>query len=66
MQVVFHISSRWVENRFHTENQLSRLPGTAQILITSGVVWCCGGFFTDYDTTPTKVVLSCFVSLVGL
>ena len=29
------------------------------------VVWC-GGFFTDYKTTPTKVVLSCFGLLVGL
>jgi hypothetical protein len=28
------------------------------------VVWC--GFFTDYNTTPTKVVLSCFGLLVGL
>jgi hypothetical protein len=30
------------------------------------VVWWCGGFFTDYNTTPTKVVLSCFGLLVGL
>jgi hypothetical protein len=37
-------------------------------------VWCwCGGvggvvvvFFTDYNATPTKVVLSCFGLLVGL
>ena len=29
------------------------------------VVWC-GGFITDYKTTPTKVVLSCFGLLVGL
>jgi hypothetical protein len=29
--------------------------------------WCGGGgFFTDYNTTPTKVVLSCFGLLVGL
>jgi hypothetical protein len=28
------------------------------------VMWC--GFFTDYNTTPTKVVLSCFGLLVGL
>ena len=31
---------------------------------------CCGGFtfffFTDNNTTPTKVVLSCFSLLVGL
>jgi hypothetical protein len=30
---------------------------------------CCGGysrFFTDNNTTPTKVVLSCFGLLVGL
>jgi hypothetical protein len=27
-------------------------------------VWC--GFLTDYKTTPTKVVLSCFGLLVGL
>jgi hypothetical protein len=30
-------------------------------------VWCGGGgFFTDNNTTPTKVVLSCFGLLVGL
>ena len=28
------------------------------------VVWWFGGFFTDYNTTPTK--LFCFVLLVGL
>ena len=28
------------------------------------VVWC--GFLTDYKTTQTKVVLSCFGLLVGL
>jgi hypothetical protein len=28
------------------------------------VVWC--GFFTDYNTTPTNVNLSCFGLLVGL
>jgi hypothetical protein len=28
-------------------------------------VWC-GGFLTDNNTTPTKVVLSCFRLLVGL
>ena len=30
------------------------------------VVWCGGGFFTDNNTTATKVVLSCFGLLVGL
>jgi hypothetical protein len=40
-------------------------------MIPGGVVvvvwwWCGGGFFTDYNTTPTKVVLSCFGLLVGL
>jgi hypothetical protein len=25
-----------------------------------------GGFFTDYNTTPTKVVLNFFLLLVGL
>jgi hypothetical protein len=28
-------------------------------------VWC-GGFISDYKTTPTKAVLSCFGLLVGL
>jgi hypothetical protein len=31
--------------------------------------WWCGGvvvFLTDNNTTPTKVVLSCFGLLVGL
>jgi hypothetical protein len=38
-------------------------------MIPGGVVWwwwCGSGFFTDYNTTPTKVVLGCFVLLVGL
>jgi hypothetical protein len=30
------------------------------------VAWWCGGFFTDNNTTPTKVVLSCLGLLVGL
>ena len=30
------------------------------------VVWWWCGFLTDYNTTPTKVVLSCFGLLVGL
>jgi hypothetical protein len=54
----------------HTENQLPRLPRTALIVMIPGVVvvvvwWWCG-FLTDYKTTPTKVVLSCFGLLVGL
>jgi hypothetical protein len=29
--------------------------------------WCwCGASFTDYNTIPTTVVLSCFELLVGL
>jgi hypothetical protein len=55
------------------KNQLPRLSRTALIVIIAGgvvvvwfgVVWC-GGFITDYKTTPTKVVLSCFGLLVGL
>ena len=35
-------------------------------LVRVVVWWCGGGFFTDYNTTPTKVVLSCFGLLVGL
>jgi hypothetical protein len=36
-------------------------------MIPGGVWWCGGGgFITDYKTTPTKVVLSCFGLLVGL
>ena len=58
----------------HTKNQHPRLSRTALIVIIPGVVvvwWCggvvwCGGFITDYKTTPTKVVLSCFGLLVGL
>ena len=53
IEVVFHISSSWIKIRLHTGNQLSR--------------WCGGGgFFTDDNTTPTKVVISCFGLLVGL
>ena len=49
----------------HTENQLPRLPQTALIVMIPGVVvWC--GFLTDYKTSPTKVVLSCFGLLDGL
>jgi hypothetical protein len=46
------------------------LPGTARIVITSLVLWwwwwCGGGLFTDNNTKPTKVVLSCLGLLVGL
>jgi hypothetical protein len=35
-------------------------------MITGGVVVWCGGFITNYKTTPTKVVLSCFGLMVGL
>ena len=70
IEVVFHISSGWVKIRLHTENQLPRLPRTALIVISPGVVvvWCGGVvfFLTDNNTTPTKVVLSCFGLLVGL
>ena len=30
------------------------------------VLWCCVVFLTDTNTTPTKVVLSCFGLLIGL
>jgi hypothetical protein len=53
----------------HTENQLPRLPRIALIVISPGVVWCgvvVVVFLTDNNTTPTKVVLSCFRLLVGL
>jgi hypothetical protein len=42
------------------------LSRTGLIVIIPDVVVCCGGFITDYKTTPTKVVLSCFGLLVGL
>jgi hypothetical protein len=46
------------------------LPQSTLNVMIPGVVvvwsWCGGGFFTDNNTTPTKVVLSCFVLLVGL
>ena len=38
----------------HTQNQLPML------------LWCVVGFFTDTNTTPTQIVLSCFGLLVGL
>jgi hypothetical protein len=41
---------------------------TGLIVISPGVVvWWCGVvvFLTDYNTTPTKVVLSCFGLLIG-
>ena len=52
----------------HTKNQLPRLLKTAIIVISPGVVvWWCGVFFlSDNNTTPTKVVLSCFGLFVGL
>jgi hypothetical protein len=79
-EVIFHISSSWVKIRFHTKNQLPRLPKTTQIVMIPGVMRCllsgCAAsykaalplisFFTDYNTTPTKVVVSCFGLLVGL
>jgi hypothetical protein len=44
-------------------------PGVVWWWCGGGVVvvwWWCGGFLTDNNTTPTKVVLSCFGLLVGL
>ena len=41
MVLFLHISSSWVKIKLYTENQPSRLPGTALIVITS--VWCGGG-----------------------
>jgi hypothetical protein len=38
IEVVFHISSNWVRIRLYTENQLPRLPRTALIVMTPGVV----------------------------
>jgi hypothetical protein len=35
------------------------IPGVVVVWCGGGVVWWCG-FLTDYKTTPTKVVLSCF------
>ena len=65
-EVVFHISSSWVRIRLLTKNQLPRLPWSGlkcnHIRGVVVVAWC--GFFTDYNTTPTK--LFCFVLLVGL
>jgi hypothetical protein len=50
-----------------TQNQLPWLPRTAKIVIIPGVVvWCGVVFLTDTNTTPTKIVLSCFGLLVGL
>ena len=59
IEVVFHISSSWVEIRMYTKNQLPRLPETAWIVMGPSVVVWCGGFLADYNTTPTK--LFCFV-----
>jgi hypothetical protein len=64
--LIFHISSSWVKIILHTKNQLTRLPGTALIVITFSVVVVVVVFFTDNNTTPTKVELSCFGLLVGL
>jgi hypothetical protein len=48
IEVVFHISSNWVRIRLQTENQLPRLPRTALIVMTPGVVVV---LFTDNKTT---------------
>ena len=40
------------------ENQLPGLPWSNLNVMTPW--WCGGGFLTDTNTTPTKVVLSCF------
>jgi hypothetical protein len=72
IEVVFHILSRWGKIMLHTQNQLPRLPRTAQIVmipgvvVLCGVVWCGMVFLTDNNTNPTKIVLSCFGLLVGL
>ena len=61
IEVVFHISFSWVGLRLHTKNQLPRLPRSClkcNHIRCGGVVvwWWCGGFFTVYNTTPTKSV----------
>jgi hypothetical protein len=48
----------------HTEHQLPWLSRNARIVISPGVV-VVFVFLTDNNTTQTKVVLSCFVLLVG-
>jgi hypothetical protein len=50
----------------YTGNQLPGLPGTDLIVINPGGGVVVGVFLTDNNTTPTKVVLSCFGLLVGL
>jgi hypothetical protein len=57
IELVFHISSSLVIIWCPTKDQPPRLPGTAQIVISPGVVWWF--FLTDNNTTPTK--LFCFV-----
>jgi hypothetical protein len=49
----------------HTKTQLPWLPQSD--LNVMKPAWCGGVvFLTDNNTTPTKVVLSCFGLLVGL
>ena len=49
IDVIFHISFIWIKLGLHAKNQLPRLPGTALIVISPGVVvvvwWWCGVFF---------------------
>jgi hypothetical protein len=49
----------------HIKNQLPRLLITALIVISPGVVVWCGVVWwfilTDNNTTPTKVVLGCWL-----
>ena len=56
-EVIFHILSSLVKLRLHTKNQLPGLPGSAVNVIIPGVVvvWC-GGFLTNYKTTPGDFV----------
>jgi hypothetical protein len=70
MNILFHFQKTlsWVKIRLHAENQLAMLPRTARIVMSPGdgvMVWWWF-ILTDKNTTPTKVVLSCFGLLVGL
>jgi hypothetical protein len=72
VEVVFHL--KIIEVIFHLKQNGGKVVYQKS---SSSVAWNCrirhhircgggGGFFTDYNTRPTNVFLSCFVLLVGL
>ena len=49
IEVIFHISSSWINIRLHAKHMCPRLSNLYWVPL-----WC-GGFLTDNNTTPTNL-----------